>query len=457
MAIPSTTDRRVENSLREDALAIWQAAVAAVASDRLVEQAVTRDGDQLRIADQTYHLPDLGRIVVIGGGKAGAGMAAGLEAALGRDVVDNKIVGLINVPADCVQLLQKIITHPGRPPGVNEPTMEGVRGVEQMLALVAGMKSNDLLLILLSGGGSALLPAPIEGITLDDKLCVTRLLMSRGAPITDLNTVRAALSRLKGGQLARSIPAGRAVALIISDVVGDPLEIIASGPTVGRPPTGTTALAVLRRYASDEELPPRVFQVLNQPPATIRSDHSVAVRNCLIGNNATSLEAARKEAEQRGYSLAGIETNVQGIAREVGVALAERCLQECDRPTTSRGWCWLSGGEPIVKLAEYAGPRRGGRNQEVALAALQRWWNEDLSRMILVSGGTDGEDGPTDAAGGIADAVVRDRAQALRITPGEFLAVNNAYPFLQQTEGLILTGPTHTNVMDVRVMLSRSP
>lgn len=455
MAITLSDDAPADG-LREDALAIWQAAVAAVASDRLVQQAVIRDGDDIRICGQTFHWPSLGRIIVIGGGKAGAGMAAGLEAALGEDLVRSKVIGQVNVPADCVRALQKIVTHPGRPAGVNEPTVEGVRGVERMLELVAELQPQDLLLILLSGGGSALLPAPIEGITLDDKLQVTRLLMTRGAPISDLNTVRAALSRLKGGQLARAIPAGQAITLIISDVVGDPLEIIASGPTVGRPPTGAAALATLQRYARDEELPPRVLAVLNQPPSAAQAENRVTVRNCLIGNNATSLAAARGEAERRGYALAGIETNVQGVAREIGVALAERCLAERNRPTMTRGWCWLSGGEPIVKLAAYAGSRRGGRNQEVALAALQRWWDEDLSCMILISGGTDGEDGPTDAAGGIADERVRALAQASGLATGDFLAVNNAYPFLQQTGGLILTGPTHTNVMDVRVMLSRS-
>lgn len=445
-----------EVSLRDDALAIWQAAVAAVASEQLIRRAVQCDGEVLTLAGHRFKLREIDRLIVIGGGKAGTGMAVGLEAALGPDVVAAKVSGILNVPADCVRPLQRIRIHAGRPAGVNEPTAEGVAGVEEMLRLVATMTPRDLLIVLLSGGGSALLPAPAKEVTLADKQQVTRLLMSRGAPIEDLNAVRSALSRFKGGQLARAIPAGRAVALIISDVVNDPLHVIASGPTVMPVSASSSPAEILRRYVRADDVPSSVWDVLLRHADTVAASPLVDVQNHVIGNNATALQAAAEEARKRGYELAAMETNQRGIAREVGFALAKRCLAERDRPTTSRGWCWLSGGEPVVELAPYAGPRRGGRNQELALAALQRWWSEDLERMVLISGGTDGEDGPTDAAGGIADAEVRDQAVALGLDPADFLAVNNAYPFLQQTGGLIQTGPTHTNVMDVRVVLSRS-
>ncbi len=443
-------------SLRDDALGIWHAAVAAVASDQLVVRAVHRDGNTLEIAGRAFDLREIDRLLVIGGGKAGTGMAAGLEAALGSDIVATKLHGLLNVPADCVRTLQRIRIHAGRPAGVNEPTAEGVAGVNEMLSLVGSMTPRDLLMVLLSGGGSALLPAPAVGISLSDKQVVTRLLMSRGAPIEDLNAVRSALSRFKGGQLARAIPAGRAVALIISDVVGDPLNVIASGPTVMPVTASASPAEILRKYVRNEEVPSAVWNVLHRRSQELAEQKRprIEVQNCVIGNNATALQAAAAEAVKRGYAIAETETNQRGIAREIGVSLAERCLAERTRPTTSRGWCWLSGGEPIVELVPFAGPRRGGRNQELALAALQRWWPENLDGLVLVSGGTDGEDGPTDAAGGIADAAVRERAVAFNLMPADFLAVNNAYPFLQQTGGLIQTGPTHTNVMDVRVVLS---
>ncbi|MDP1798760.1 MAG: DUF4147 domain-containing protein [Planctomycetaceae bacterium] len=446
-------------SLRDDALGIWCAGVAAVASDQLVLRAVHCDGNTLDIAGHSFDLREIDRILVVGGGKAGAGMAVGLETALGADLVAAKVTGIVNVPTDCVRTLQRITIHAGRPAGVNEPTAEGVAGVDRMLHLVGTMTPRDLLIVLLSGGGSALLPAPALGISLSDKRTVTRLLMSRGAPIEDLNAVRSALSRFKGGQLAQAIPAGRAIALIISDVVADPLSVIASGPTVTVPPVNSSPADILRKYVCDvSEVPAHVWTVLDQHSlkSAAQLASRVAVTNCIIGNNATALQAAAAEALKRGYAIAGYETDQRGIAREVGVTLAERCLAEHSRPTTSRGWCWLSGGEPIVELAPYDGPRRGGRNQELALSALQRWWDEDLANMVLVSGGTDGEDGPTDAAGGIADAAVRAQAQSLNLTPRDYLAVNNAYPFLQQTGGLIQTGPTHTNVMDIRVVLSRS-
>ncbi len=445
-----------ESSLRDDALGIWGAAVEAVASDKLVLRAIRRNGDLLEIAGHKVDLREIDRILVIGGGKAGTGMALGLEAALGPDIVAAKLTGVLNVPADCVRTLQRITIHAGRPAGVNEPTAEGVAGVDAMLRLVSTMTPRDLLIVLLSGGGSALLPAPAVGISLSDKRTITRLLMSRSAPIEDLNAVRSALSRFKGGKLARAIPAGRAIALIISDVVGDPLSVIASGPTVIAPSNGMHPAAILRKYVRDEtEVPAAVWTVLK----SYRQHDSAArvtVNNCVIGNNATALQAAATEAVKRGYAIAGYETDQRGIARDIGVALAERCLAGRELPTSSRGWCWLSGGEPVVKLPPYDGPRRGGRNQELALAALLRWWDADLDSMVLVSGGTDGEDGPTDAAGGIADAAVRARAIALGLNAADFLAVSNAYPFLQQTGGLIQTGPTHTNVMDVRVVLSHS-
>jgi len=446
-------------ALREDALAIWTAAVRAVDSERLVRGVVQRSNARLTIAGHHIDLDRLRRLLVVGGGKAGAGMAAGLEAALGGDVVARFVEGLLNVPADCVRPLQKIVLHPGRPAGVNEPTEAGVAGVERMLELVSTMTGDDLCLVLLSGGGSALLPAPVDGITLADKQAVTRWLMHRGATIEELNTVRGGLSRVKRGGLVRAMPAGRCIALIISDVIGDPLSVIASGPTINEPVDPQSALAVLRRFANRSDLPDRVWNTLERlkPPGTaLRVD----VENHIIGNNRTALDAAAAEATRRGYAIAGIETDRRGEARDVGVALAERCLAAKQAGSgafsgSDRCLCILSGGEPVVHLADTDRPRRGGRNQELVLAALNRLRRDSLDGMVLVSGGTDGEDGPTDAAGAVCDADVDRRARALHLDPEEFLAINNAYPFFEATGGLLKTGPTHTNVMDVRVALVR--
>lgn len=442
--------------LREDAIAIWQAAVRAVDSERLVRNVVQRADHRLQIAGHTLDLRQIGRLLVIGGGKAGAGMAAGLEAALGDDLVDAKVSGLVNVPADCVRPLRKIVLHAGRPAGVNEPTEEGVRGVEQMLALVSTMQPQDVCLVLLSGGGSALLPAPIEGITLADKQAVTRRLMQRGASIEELNTVRACLSRIKRGGLVRAMSAGICLSLIISDVIGDPLAIIASGPTVNEPADPAEALLILQRLIpARHELPERVWAVLEQatqrpsPPQPLQ----VTVYNQVIGNNRTALQAAAEEAKRRGYRLAGVETDQRGLARDVGRALAARCLSLRKQPCDAAGWCWLSGGEPVVQLVDTNLPRRGGRNQELVLAAVELMQHEDCQGIAIISGGTDGEDGPTDAAGAICDAEVCRRAQEQNLQAADFLAINNSYPFFAATGGLLITGPTHTNVMDLRVAL----
>ncbi|MFM7072861.1 MAG: DUF4147 domain-containing protein, partial [Planctomycetota bacterium] len=239
--------------LREDARRIWDVAVAAVDAERLVRENVTVDGEWLIVADRRWRLSELGRIVVVGAGKAGAGMAAGLEEAVGeRLAARHQLTGWLNVPADCVRPLRHIVLHAARPAGVNEPTAAGVEGAERILRLVEKLGPNDLCLCLLSGGGSALLPAPLKSISLQDKQDVTRRLSAAGANIRELNTVRKQLSRIKGGGLARHCRAGALATLVISDVLGDPLDIIASGPTVPDPSTPAEALAILdRRLGAD--------------------------------------------------------------------------------------------------------------------------------------------------------------------------------------------------------------
>ena len=237
--------------LREQAQAIWEAGVAAVSSERLVRNVIHRDGSVLSICGHDWDTTSLSRIIVLGVGKAGAGMAAAVEAELGEELTDAKVAGWVNVPADCVRPLRRIVLHAARPAGVNEPTEAGVFGTQRTLELACSAGANDLVVVLISGGGSALAPAPIPGITLADKLAVTRFLMNSGASIQELNTVRKHLSLFKGGGLARATSQARAViTLIISDVIGDPLDVIASGPTVEDTSTAADALAVLKRFSA---------------------------------------------------------------------------------------------------------------------------------------------------------------------------------------------------------------
>jgi glycerate 2-kinase len=450
------TARPGHSQLRDDALAIWRAGVDAVDSARLVRGAVRVTRDALEIRGQRFALDPSARILAVGAGKAGAGMAAGLEAALAGTTASDRLSGWVNVPADCVRTLSHITLHAARPAGRNEPTAAGVAGAKAILNRVHQLAPNDLCLVLLSGGGSALLPAPIAGISLEDKLAVTRLLSASGATINELNCVRKHLSAIKGGGLARAAGAARVVALVISDVIGDPLDVIASGPTVADHSTAAEALAILERIARRRsDIPASVWSVLEaQRIAPPELAPTANVWNFVIANNETALAAATAKAAALGYEVRSLGSANQGEAQKVGRALAERVRAIRDAAADAgRPICVLAGGETTVRLTPTNQPRRGGRNQELVLGALGSLWNEGLDRVVVLSGGTDGEDGPTDAAGALADSTVAEIARELGLSPEPFLAINNSYEFFDRTGGLVKTGPTHTNVMDVWLAL----
>lgn len=441
--------------LRKDALAIWQAGVDAVSSERLVGGALQRVDNRLKIVDQELDLAAIDRVVVVGGGKAGAGMAAAVEAILGPELLREKNVdGWINVPANCVRPLEKIRLHAARVAGSNEPTPAGAAGSEEILRRVASLGPRDLCLCLISGGASALMPAPVPEITLADKRAVTQQLAAAGANIRELNTVRKQLSRIKGGGLARACAAGRLITLIISDVLGDPLDVIGSGPTV--PDTGTPAeaLAILERFQARERgVFLRVFDYLKSAGARPFAP-TCQVNNYIIGNNADSVFAAAKKADQLGYACeTSAATTLEGDAEPIGRALAEQAVALWGE--TGRH-CVISGGEPVVRLAETAVRGLGGRNQQLVLAAAEAWWNDPPSGVVLLSGGTDGEDGPTDAAGAWCDVELLTQAKRQGLEPCDFLRRNDAYHFFAPLGGLVRTGPTHTNVCDLRVIVVES-
>lgn len=445
---------RSTEQLRDDALRIWRAGVEAVDSQRLVRRSFRVEGRRLRVGDASIELDSVGRIAVVGAGKAGAGMAAAVEAILGDDLLAEKQVsGWVNVPAGCEKPLARIHLHPARPAGVNEPTPAGVAGAERILDLVENLRAGDLCLCLISGGGSALMPAPAEGITLDDKLAVTRHLSSSGANIEQLNAVRKQLSRIKGGGLARACRAGRLATLIISDVLGDPLEVIASGPTVPDTSTPQMALDVLREFGARRAgIDSRVFDYLEQKGRQPQAQPACQVTNLLIGSNATAVDAAGAAAERLGYRPAmAAATASEGLAEDVGRDLAQRAL----RMRSERGPnCLVSGGEPVVRLIEPERRGLGGRNQQLVLAALETLLAAGgADRIALLSGGTDGEDGPTDAAGAVLDASILAAAKTKGLDPADYLRRNDAYHFFGPLGGLIMTGPTHTNVCDLRVVV----
>ena len=435
-----------------DALAIWHAGLDAVRSDRLMRESLRVDGDMLIVGEEPIPLRSIRRIAVVGAGKAGAGMATAVEELLGPRLMEEKqLDGWVNVPADCVRPLRRIRLHAARPAGVNEPTPAGAAGAVEILRLVESLTPDDLCLCLISGGGSALMPAPIEGISLADKLAVTRHLSAAGATIEELNAVRKQLSRIKGGGLARACRAGRLATLIISDVLGDPLDVIASGPTVADTSKPEAALAVLEKFdARRAGVPAAVFECLRRRRA-VAARPMPSVTNLVIGNNATAVDAAGMEAERRGYSHAMVcARQSEGPAEDVGRHLAEMALSM--RSGTGPN-CLISGGEPVVRLVESARRGLGGRNQQLILAALVHLLADGAADVAMLSGGTDGEDGPTDAAGAMVDARILAEARRRGLDAADFLARNDAYHFFEPLGGLLKTGPTHTNVCDVRVVV----
>ena len=462
----------MNSSPRQTVKTIWRAAVRAVDSSRLVQQAIRVEGDSLVIAGMQIPLSQLRRIEVVGAGKAGAGMARGVEESdLPASIT---LSGWVNVPADCVQLLPHITLHPARPAGINEPTDVGLAGSEEILRRVSALGPGDLCLVLISGGGSALLPAPIEGVSLADKAATIRSLSLAGAGIEELNCVRRQLSRIKGGGLARACRAQWMITLVISDVIGDPLEVIASGPTIDFPPEPERALELLERFSPglmgvpaavvhalrkqierhDSQVPPTRSVSEGEPPGSsdghvANLPHERAVS--IIGNNQTAVDAAEREARSLGLDVRVLGVGLAGEAKSVGRELAEECLRL--QPTLTRPLCLISGGEPVVRVEKRAGQQKGGRNQELALAALCRLVEAQATGITILSGGTDGEDGPTNAAGAIADSAVAQSAATQHLDPLPPLHNHNSFPFFEQTGGLLITGPTHTNVMDVRVAL----
>lgn len=453
---------RTAEQLRADVQAIWKAGVDAVRSDRLVRENVQVADGMLCIAEEEIPLNSLERIIVVGAGKAGAGMAQGLEEGLGAEVLwQKKVKGWVNVPADCVKRLTTIHLHPARPAGKNEPTADGVQGTQEILRLVSEAGPKDLVICLISGGGSALLPAPCEGVLLEDKLQLARHLSAAGANIAELNTVRTQLSLVKGGGLARASRAGRFITLIISDVIGDPLDIIASGPTIATSSTAKEALQVLEKFDPQRKLSGRIYDVLQKklalgtPKVALAADCFDRVTNHILGNNAVCVDAAGVEAEKRGYSHAmNAARTLEGSAESVGEHLAKMALSMRDQSGPD---CLITGGEPVVQLAPTEIRGLGGRNQQLVLAALdwlmQQGKESAFSQMAILSGGTDGEDGPTDAAGAMVDGAILNRILAEGLSPAEYLKRSDAYHFFEKVGGLIKTGPTHTNTCDLRVVV----
>ncbi|MFO0937269.1 MAG: DUF4147 domain-containing protein [Gemmataceae bacterium] len=427
------------------ARSIWDAGVAAVAPGRLVASAL-----ESLPAEIQHDLETAPRIIVVGAGKAGAAMAVAVERCL-----PNRTLGIVNVPEGFTERTTSIRLNAARPVGSNFPTQAGVEGAWEMLGLLEIAGPEDVALCLISGGGSALLPCPSHGITLEDKQSLTRQLHASGATICEMNTVRKHLSCVKGGQLAKGFRGKRLISLIISDVVGDPLDVIASGPTSPDPTTFADCLAILDRCGLTERAPANVMHVLRRglrhPEYETPKSLPDTITNVVIGSNGTALAAAKRTAESLGYRVLDLGPFIEGETVPVAAAIAGivKSIQRRQEPLAPPA-CILIGGETTVTLGPK--PGKGGRNQEFTLAMLHHLGQAGMKNVCVLSGGTDGEDGPTDAAGAIGtENSFPNRSMSLSIS--DSLARHDAYPFFDQMGGLIRTGLTGTNVMDLRIIL----
>jgi glycerate 2-kinase len=420
--------------LRKQALAIFKAALAT--ADPV--DAVVRHLKRLRLS--RYR-----NIYVIGAGKAGAPMAQAAERVLGRRIT----AGLINVKDGHVARLRHIeLNECGHP----VPDERGVAGAQRIAAIAERAEKDDLVICLISGGGSALLPLPAEPITLEEKQATTRLLLACGANIHEINTLRKHISRIKGGQLARLAAPATVESLLLSDVIGDNLDVIGSGPTAPDASTFAATVQILPKYAIEDRVPAAVRERI---AAGVRGEIEETpkpgdplfrrVRNTIVGSNRLALDAAARHARRLGFRTLILAGGIQGETRDIArmhAAIAQEIVS-ASRPVKPPA-CIITGGETTVTIK---GDGLGGRNQEFVLAAALDI--AGLPNVVVFSAGTDGSDGPTDAAGAIADGyTLRRNPDAARE-----LDRNNSYRYFESLGDLVITGPTNTNVMDVRIVL----
>jgi hydroxypyruvate reductase len=429
-------------SSRDAALAVWRAALAAGDVGPLLRRTLRLEGDRLVAGPLSVDLGATERLLVLGCGKAGAAMARAVEDILGDRVTAGFVVVKdgYRAPTSRVQ-----IAEAGHP----VPDARGQAASARLLELASAAGARDLILFLVSGGGSALTPAPAPPVTLDEKQAVTSLLLATGATINELNAVRKHLSLFKGGQLARAAAPARILTLALSDVIGDPLDVIASGPTAPDTSTFAEALDVLRRRDVLPRVPPAVRERLEAGARgavgeTPKPGDALFARvtNLVVGNNALVVDAAARRAAELGFRPEVLTRGLQGEARVVARDLVGRA-RALEPPA-----CLVAGGETTVTVH---GRGRGGRCQELALAAALELRPDDA--LVVLAAGTDGTDGPTDAAGAVVDAGTIARGERAGRAARAALDDNDAYTFLSGAGDLIVSGPTNTNLLDVYIVL----
>ncbi|MEM3696220.1 MAG: glycerate kinase [Candidatus Bathyarchaeia archaeon] len=442
-------ETQLNKKARELALKSLESALNAVDPKNIIKLKVLLKNSTLHVDKYVFDLKKFRNVYVVGGGKASGSMAEALEQVLGHWIKR----GFVNVPYGSKHKTDIIELHEASHP---IPDDSGVKGTRQMLEIAKKAEKDDLIICLISGGGSSLMPLPRGEITIDDKREITDALLKCGATINEINTVRKHISDFKGGWLAKKAYPATILNLILSDVVGDPLDFIASGPTVPDSTTFSDAIKVLKKYGLWERAPASIRKVLldgeaGKIPETPKVDDEAfsKVFNVVIGNNRLASQAAQNHLKSERLNTLLLTATLEGEARHVGTILASiaREVSVSGNPIPKLAGI-IAGGETTVTIT---GKGKGGRNQEIALAAAIKM--KSMDGVVLASISTDGVDGPTDAAGAIVDGKTLIRAAKEELVPEEFLAENNSYNFFSKLEDLIFTGPTGTNVNDISVII----
>lgn len=432
---------------------IMSAALSAVDPKTAVLKSLIRKDNLLEVNRVSYDLDGFDRVIILGAGKAGQPMVEAVQQIL----IDQIDIGLIIVKEGYKtknDLPKEInIVEAGHP----IPDMRGVKAAEQVINLLENTSQSDLVITLISGGGSAVFVAPVDGVSIQDLQTLTEILLASGASVNEINTLRKHLDRIKGGQLARYTYPAKTIGLILSDVVGDPLDVIASGPTVPDRSTFDDAIAILSKYQIEDQIPVPIREYLMLGTAGMAVETPkpgenlfANVNNIIIGSNRTASQAAYDQAIKEGLNTIILSNYLQGEANQAGRFLATilRQVVSHDQPIP-RPACIIVGGETTVTIS---GDGLGGRNQEVALGAVAEL--DGLEDIALITFATDGGDGPSDAAGAVVTGNTYQHALALDLEPEAFLAKNDAYNYFKPLGDLLITGPTQTNVNDLTFLFA---
>ena len=429
---------------RKTAVDIFNAALQAVNPSKLVQGYC----DSIAAAYSKEHC---NKLYLVSFGKAAFAMTEALVASRVRDMITQGIVITKYGHAQGTLTSNIDIFEAGHP----IPDERGVAATKQVIALLKNTDRQTFVLCLISGGGSALLAAPCNGITLREKQQVTELLLKAGANINELNTVRKHISAIKGGRLAEIAHPSKLTSLILSDVIGDPLDVIASGPTSPDETTYWDAIDVVEEYGLRDKIPAQILSILRKgsegkAKETPKRGDPVfeRVENIIIGNNKIATEASARKAVESGFETTVLSSEIQGEARDAARWLALKAIESKRQKTADKKICLISGGETTVRVQ---GKGMGGRNTELALAFAREI--AGLDGITLLSAGTDGTDGPTDAAGAIVDGYTVPKANAEGLNSEIYLNHNDSYAFFKKTSELLITGSTGTNVMDIQIVL----